>query len=218
MSQIFHPSFNTISRVSVFGAIFAIAGLLWLLALLNRSDYVTQVKVVRDQPVHFSHKHHVSGLGLDCRYCHWSVEEGAFAGIPATEVCMNCHTQIWSDSAVLEPVRASFRNDTSLRWTRVHDLPDFVYFDHGIHVSKGVGCVECHGRVDQMPLTWKVATLQMEWCLECHRDPGPRLRPRDKVFDLAWQPEENGEELGPELLRYYGIRVSQLDDCSVCHR
>ena len=218
MAQIFHRSTNTISRLSIFGALFFIAGLLWLIAQINRSAYITEVDVVRSQPVPFSHKHHVSGIGIDCRYCHLAVEESSFAGIPATAVCMNCHTQIWADSPMLEPVRQSFRSGQPLRWSRVHDLPDFVYFDHSIHVHKGVGCVTCHGRVDLMPLMRQAEPLQMEWCLECHRNPQRFIRPVEHVFQLDWVPEMPQEKLGAELVRRYDIRVGQLTDCSICHR
>ena len=216
MSQIFHPSTNTISRVSIFGSIFFAGSLLWGLVGVNRSDYLTQVAVPRNQPVPFSHKHHVSGIGLDCRHCHTSVEESAFAGLPATKTCMTCHSQVWSDSPMLEPVRASFRTDQPLEWTRVHDLPDFVYFNHSIHVKKGVGCVSCHGQVDQMPLVWKRQTLQMEWCLDCHRNPVGRLRPPDQVFNMNWQPEEDQRVLGEALVSENKIR--NPTSCSDCHR
>jgi Cytochrome c7 and related cytochrome c len=218
MAQIFHRSTNTLSRVSIFGALFFVGGLLWLIAQINRSDYVTEVDVVRAQPVPFSHKHRVNGIGIDCRYCHVGVEENAFAGIPATAVCMNCHTQIWADSPMLEPVRHSFRTGQSLHWTRVHDLPDFVYFNHSIHVRKGVGCVTCHGRVDQMPLMRQAESLQMEWCLSCHRQPQRFIRPVENVFQMDWVPPVPQEKLGPELVRRYNIQVGQLTDCSICHR
>ena len=143
-----------------------------------------------EQPIQFSHERHVAGNGIDCRYCHTSVEKAAFAGIPPTKTCMNCHSQIWAQSPYLEPVRASFRNDTSLEWNRVNDLPDFVYFDHSIHVAKGVGCETCHGRVDEMPLVWQAARLQMSWCLDCHRNPVKNVRPKQEVFNLNW----NGDD------------------------
>src|SRR5437762_12575610 len=135
MAQIFHPSMNTLSKVSIFGSVFFLAGLAWVWAEVIRSPYVTEATVVRPQPVAFSHKHHVGGLGIDCRYCHTSVEESSFAGIPPTRTCMNCHSQIWVDSPILEPVRRSSREGTPIRWTRVHRLPDYVYFDHSIHVA-----------------------------------------------------------------------------------
>src|SRR5918999_1196702 len=216
MAQIFHPSTNTISRVSIFGAVFLLAGLLWLLLALDRSPYVTQAGVVREQPVAFSHDHHVSGLGIDCRYCHLSVEESSFAGIPATEICMNCHSQIWADSPMLAPVRESFRTGRSIPWTRVHNLPGFVYFDHSIHVQKGVGCVTCHGMVDQMPLMWRENSLYMEWCLECHRNPERFVRPREHVFSMDWQPPYDQISLGKKLVQQY--KIEKLTSCSVCHR
>jgi hypothetical protein len=218
MAQIFHPSTNTVSKLTLFGAVFLIGGLLWLLAELNRSSYVTQVNVVRPQPVPFSHKHHVSGLGIDCRYCHTAVEQSAFAGVPSTAICMNCHSQIWTNSPMLEPVRESYRTGQPLRWTRVHNLADFAYFNHSIHLQKGVGCVTCHGRVDQMPLVSQESSLLMEWCLECHRSPEQYLRPREEVFNMAWTPPTDQIELGRQLVRKYNIRTEQLTDCSICHR
>jgi hypothetical protein len=218
MAQIFHPSTNTVSKVTIFGAVFLIGGLLWLLAELNRSAYVTQANVVRPQPVPFSHKHHVSGLGIDCRYCHTAVEQSAFAGIPSTATCMNCHSQIWTNSPMLEPVRESYRTGQPLRWTRVHNLAEFAYFDHSIHVNKGVGCGTCHGPVDQMPLVSQERSLLMEWCLDCHRNPERYLRPREEVFNMAWTAPANQSELGMELVRKYNVRIEQLTDCSICHR
>ena len=218
MAQIFHPSTNTLSKVTIFGALFLIAGLFWLLAELNRSSYATGADVVRNQPVPFSHKHHVSGLGIDCRYCHTSVEQSAFAGIPSTATCMNCHNQIWTNSPMLEPVRESYRTGQPLRWTRVHDLADFAYFNHSIHVNKGVGCVTCHGRVDQMPLVYQARSLLMEWCLDCHRNPEQFIRPREEIFNMTWTAPIDQMELGAELVRKYNIRTEQLTDCSICHR
>jgi hypothetical protein len=216
MAQIFHPSTNTFSRVSLFGAVFVLGGLLWGSAQVNRSSYVTWAGVAREQPVPFSHRHHAGELGIDCRYCHTSVEVSAYAGIPPTETCMNCHSQIWAESPVLEPVRSSYRSGESIEWVKVHDLPDFVYFDHSIHVSKGIGCAACHGRVDRMNLTWQESSLQMEWCLDCHRDPARHVRPRDQVFDMKWTAPADRAEQGAELVRQYGIYGRQ--DCSTCHR
>ncbi len=218
MAQIFHPSTNTVSKLTIFGAVFLIGGLLWLLAELNRSSYVTQANVVRPQPVPFSHQHHVSGLGIDCRYCHTAVEQSAFAGIPSTSTCMNCHSQIWTNSPMLEPVRESYRTGQPLRWTRVHNLAEFAYFNHSIHVNKGVGCATCHGPVDQMPLVAQEESLLMEWCLGCHRNPEQYLRPREEVFNMSWTAPANQSELGLELVRKYNVRTEQLTDCSVCHR
>jgi hypothetical protein len=216
MAQIFHRSTNTISRVSLFGGVAVILVLVATLAAINRSSYVTEAGVARSQPVQFSHKHHVSDDGIDCRYCHTSVEESSFAGIPSTKICMNCHTQIWPESPILEPVRESFRTGKSLQWTRVHNLPGFAYFDHSIHVHKGVGCVTCHGRVDQMPLMWRENTLYMEWCLECHRNPERFVRPREQVFSMDWQPPVDQIMLGQKLVQEY--KIESLTSCSVCHR
>jgi hypothetical protein len=218
MPQIFRPNTNTFSRVSIFGALFAVAALAWGVALINRSSYVTRAGVAREQPVPFSHRHHAGELGLDCRYCHTTVERGPIAGIPPTKTCMNCHSQIWIDSPMLEPVRASFRTDKSLEWIKVHDLPDFVYFNHSIHVRQGVGCATCHGRVDRMNLMWQEASLQMEWCLNCHRHPEQYVRPRDQVFNMEWQPPSDQLTLGRHLVKEYKIQVQQLTNCSICHR
>jgi formamidopyrimidine-DNA glycosylase len=216
MAQIFHRSTNTISRVSLFGGVALILVVVATLAAINRSSYLTEVGVARSQPVQFSHKHHVSDDGIDCRYCHTSVEESSFAGIPSTKICMNCHTQIWPESPILEPVRESFRTGKSLQWTRVHNLPGFAYFDHSIHVHKGVGCVTCHGRVDRMPLMWRENTLYMEWCLECHRNPERFVRPREQVFNMDWQPPVDQITLGQKLVQEY--KIESLTSCSVCHR
>jgi len=219
MSQIFHHSTNTLSKLSIFGALFLVAGTLWLVLEINRSPYVTQAGIAREQPVPFSHQHHVGGLGIDCRYCHTTVETSSFAGMPATEVCMNCHKQIWSDAPMLEPVRESYRNGRPLHWNRVYDLPGLAYFDHSIHVNKGVGCATCHGRVDEMPLLWRANTLYMKWCLGCHEAPARFVRPREHVFELDWRPDEDEEALGRRLVAEYGIMDREhLTSCYICHR
>jgi hypothetical protein len=216
MTQLFPPSSNTWSRASMLGIALLVATAAWLLGAIQRSPWLTQANVVREQPVPFSHKHHVAGLGLDCRYCHGSVEESAFAGLPPTKTCMTCHSQIWLNSPMLEPVRESFRSDRSIEWLRVHDLPDFAYFNHSIHIRKGIGCSTCHGRVDQMPLTWRAETLHMDWCLECHRAPERFVRPREAVFDMEWTPPADQLELGRKLAAEYRIKPST--SCSTCHR
>ncbi len=217
MAQVFPRSINWVAKFSIIAAVGVVGGLLSILLNINRLDYVSGVGVSLDQPVPFSHKHHVTGMGIDCRYCHTSVETSAFAGIPPVETCMTCHSLIWTEAPVLEPVRAAFRDDLPLQWTRVHDLPDFVYFRHNIHVAKGIGCTTCHGAIDQLPLMMKSETLNMEWCLSCHRDPAQFIRPRDRVFDVNWEAPENQEALGRQLVEEYDVRVSQLSDCSVCH-
>ena len=230
--QIFHRSTNTISRATIFGALFVVAALFWLAYEFQGSPYVTYAKVARPQPVPFSHQHHVAGLGIDCRYCHTSVEVSNFAGIPPTATCMNCHRQIWTNAQLLEPVRESFRSGKSLVWTRVNDLPDFVYFNHSIHINKGVGCNTCHGPVDRMPLMFNYASLQMNWCLSCHRAPEKFLRPRDQVFNMEYKEPSSaspvnldGKEytdqlsLGTDLVKKYKLRtVADITSCSTCHR
>ncbi len=216
MAQVFRPGANAIAKFTLFGGLFVLAALLWALLEFNRSDYVTRAHVARQQPVPFSHRHHVGELGLDCRYCHTTVERSSYANIPPTQICMNCHAQIWSDSPTLEPVRASFRSGQSLAWTKVYDLPDFVYFNHSIHIAKGIGCATCHGRVDKMNLTWQNASLQMEWCLACHRNPQRNVRPRGEVFNMSWQRPADDPQLGARLVEEY--EIESRDDCSVCHR
>src|ERR1700739_3697532 len=191
--QIFRRSTNTLSRASIYGAVFIVAGLGYALMQLQRSPYITYAGVVKPPPVPFSHQHHVTGLGIDCRYCHTSVEQSSFAGIPPTKTCMNCHQQIWTNAAYLEPVRESFRTGRSLEWTRVNQLPIFVYFNHSININKGVVGNPSHGPVDQMPLMYQYASLQMEFCLDCHRNTEQYLRPRDQVFNLRYAPPSTGE-------------------------
>ena len=220
------------SRATIFGAVFVVAALSWMAMEVQRSPYVTYAGVRKPQPVPFSHQHHVSGLGIDCRYCHTSVETSSFAGIPPTRTCMNCHSQIWTNAALLEPVRASYKSGESLQWTRVNQLPDFVFFNHSIHVSKGVGCNTCHGPVDKMPLMYQQESLQMEWCLSCHRAPEKNLRPREQVFNMRYQQPTSVNpvvvdgksytdqaELGPDLVKKYHVRsVLDITSCSTCHR
>jgi hypothetical protein len=216
MPQVFHRSTNTFSRISIFGALFFIGALLWGIALINRSGYVTEAGVAREQPIQFSHRHHAGELGIDCRYCHTGVERAAYAGIPPTATCMNCHSQIWVDSPFLEPVRASFRDDRSIEWIKVYDLPDYVYFNHSIHVFKGVGCETCHGRVDRMNALWQQTSLQMEWCLGCHREPERYVRPREEVFTMGYTPPIDQATLGRQLVGAY--EVAPPVDCYACHR
>lgn len=218
MAQIFPRRFNGITRLVLTGAGLAVLVVLFLLFIFPRSSWGTLIDHPREQIVPFSHKHHVAGLGLDCRYCHTSVEQSSFAGIPATEICMTCHSQIWTEAEVLRPVRQSYYEGVPLVWTRVHNLPDFAYFDHAIHVNNGVPCAACHGRVDRMPLTWREESLQMKWCLSCHRDPGPHLRPLDAMTAMEWQPQIAPEALAAQLMEEYDIHPETLTDCYVCHR
>ncbi|MFL6664757.1 MAG: cytochrome c3 family protein [Rhizobacter sp.] len=169
------------------------------------------------QPIPFSHKHHVGDDGIDCRYCHTTVENGRYAGLPSTHVCLTCHSQLYRDAPVLQPLHDSARSGEPVRWQRVHELPDFVFFNHGVHVAKGVACFECHGRVDQMPLTWRARPLQMQWCLSCHRDPAPHLRPPSQVVEMT--SAARGGEAGRQLAAALHLESRRrLTDCSTCHR
>lgn len=219
MPQIFPRSMNIVARASILGGLLLLATLLWMGLIFTRSSYGTGTSVAVVQPVPFSHQKHVSLLGIDCRYCHTSVEYSSFAGIPPTKTCMNCHSQIWVGSPMLEPVRESYRTGESLRWRRVYNLPGFVYFDHSIHVQKGVGCSSCHGRIDQMRFTYQEPTLLMEWCLDCHRNPASRIRPREEVFNMQYEPPGNQLELGRKLVKRYDVKdTSSLTSCTTCHR
>lgn len=218
MPQIFGRGADTWFRLVLSGAVLAIVAIFPLVGGYVRSDWRTEVGYAPEQPVPFSHEHHVGGLGIDCRYCHTSVETAATAGFPPMETCMTCHSQIWTGAPMLEPVREGYARDVALRWIRVHDLKDFAYFDHSVHVSAGVGCETCHGRVDRMPLTRQVEPLTMQWCLDCHRDPAPALRPREAVFEMGWRPPADRRALGQTLIEAHGIEVGSLDNCYVCHR
>ncbi len=182
-----------------------------------RSDFARSVNWTVNQPVPFSHQHHVTGLGIDCRFCHTSVEVSSSAGLPPTYTCMTCHSQVWTNAAILAPVRDSLAADTPIVWNRVNDLPDYVYFNHSIHIAKGVGCASCHGDVAQMSLTYKAKTLTMEFCLHCHRNPAPNLRPRDKIYDTGWSRSANTPS--PQtLFAHFHLGQRNLTDCSICHR
>ncbi len=216
MAQIYHRSTNTIARVSIYGAVILVAILGYAVNVVNQTSYVTEVHNARPQPVPFSHKHHVGELGLDCRYCHSSVEVSSSAGMPPTQTCMACHSQIWTGAAILEPVRASYRDSTPISWTRVNALPDFVYFNHSIHVAKGVGCTTCHGPIAEMNITWREESLYMRWCLDCHNAPEKYLRPRSEVFNALYKPPADQEALGNRLMAEY--KVQRLTTCTTCHR
>lgn len=216
MAQIFPTSSNTIAPLALVGALatFFLVGLVvWL---LFGSPYMTAVGIPLNQPVPFSHEHHVGGLGIDCRYCHTSVETSSYAGVPPTHTCMTCHSQLWTEAKLLAPVRESLIKNEPIRWNRVHNVPDYVYFNHSIHVAKGVSCVSCHGRVDEMPLVAKAQTLYMRWCLDCHTHPAGVLRAKDEVFNMASKNPSQAE--GEALAKAYGIKKIHLQDCSACHR
>jgi hypothetical protein len=219
MTRVFPPFTNTVARFSLLGLLLGGAGTLMACLVFVRSSYGTGGGVARVQPVPFSHEHHTGDLGIDCRYCHTAVEHSAYAGMPPTKTCMNCHSQIWVGSDMLAPVRESYRTGESLRWQRVYNLPGFVYFNHSIHVQKGVGCSTCHGRIDRMPFTYQVPSLLMDWCVDCHRQPERHLRPRAEVSNMKWQPPADQLERGRELAGEYRLRdAHSLTSCSVCHR
>jgi hypothetical protein len=230
--QIFPRSSNAIARASLVIVAVVVGALGWAGWEFQRSPYITNAGIRKEQPVPFSHQHHVTGLGIDCRYCHTSVEESSFAGIPPTKTCMNCHSQIWTNASLLEPVRESFRSGKSIEWIRVNQVPNFVYFNHSIHINKGVGCNSCHGPVDKMPLMYQQESLQMEFCLNCHRAPEKFLRPRDQVFNMRYvapgfdsevpfegKVYKDQEELGNVLKAKYNVRsVKDITSCNTCHR
>jgi hypothetical protein len=218
MPQLFRPAANTIARVVVLFILIAPFAMIGAAYAVLRSPFVTAQSLVEHQPVPFSHLHHVGELGIDCRYCHTSVETSAFAGMPPTKTCMTCHSQLFTNAAMLKPVRESLAKTKPLHWTRIYRLPDYVYFDHSVHVNNGIGCSTCHGRVDRMPLTRQAAPLTMAWCLDCHRNPKPALRPRDQIFNMAWQPPADQDDRAQRLLVEYHIQTQHLTDCSRCHR
>jgi hypothetical protein len=216
MPQFFPRTANAIFRLVLLGIVLFVCLVAWLGFMIVRSPYEMMQEVPHPQPVPFSHKHHVSGLGIDCRYCHTTVEVSWFANIPPTKTCMNCHSQIWTVAPLLEPVRESYRTGKSIEWTQVYNLPQYVYFNHSIHVAKGIGCSTCHGRVDQMPLIWQAVPLTMQWCLGCHWHPEKYVRPKDQVFNMGYVAPPNQIELGKKLVQEYHIQ--RLGSCSTCHR
>jgi hypothetical protein len=215
MSQLFSRRAELAVKVVVLGAAAVLAGVLALLAWRDAS-YAPQHEPLA-QPIPFSHKHHVGDDGIDCRYCHTTVETSAEAGLPSSRVCLSCHSQLYADQRLFAPLRESAASGRPLAWRRVHQLPDFVFFNHGVHVNKGVACIECHGRVDQMPLTWREAPLLMQWCLACHRDPAPHLRPRSEVVTMDPRPLPAAEST--LLAHEFGLHdTRRMTDCSTCHR
>ena len=216
MSALFSPKSDGTFRLVLAVVLLGAAGTIGGLMVFQRVPYGTGQAHEITQPVQFDHRHHVKDDLIDCRYCHASVDKAPSAGIPATEVCLSCHAQVWNKSPLLDVVRASWFAGEPIEWTRVHQLPDFVYFNHAIHVSKGVGCVECHGRVDRMPVIQQVAPLTMGWCLDCHRDPNPRLRPVEEITNMNWKPEGDPVALGLELAKKYDVKPRVT--CYTCHR
>ena len=218
MPQTFRPYADTIVRVVLVSIIVLPFASVALAYTVMWSPYVTREGLPRQQPVPFSHQHHVGQLGLDCRYCHSTVEKSTYASVPATQVCMTCHSQLFTNAQMLAPVRESLAKGKPIRWRKVYQLPDYVYFDHSVHLANGVGCTTCHGQVDTMPLIHKAAPLTMAWCLECHRKPESYLRPAGEIFSTAWKPPADQLEQGRRLLTEYHIQSEHLTDCSICHR
>lgn len=218
MPQIFSPTADTWLRLAVLGSLAAVSGGLVGAIGVARSAYITSTHQVPHQPVPFSHRHHAGELGIDCRYCHADVEKGPKAGLPPTATCMTCHSQIWTNASMLEPVRRSLANRKPLRWVRVAKLPDYVFFRHDVHIAKGVGCVTCHGRIDTMPLTYRDKAFTMQFCIDCHRDPVPHLRPADHITDMTWTPAGGARAEGKAIAAHVGIRLGELTHCYVCHR
>ncbi len=219
MAQIFPRALNYVSKASLLASVLLAAFVMWVSLIYTRSSYGSGAGLIEVQPIPFSHQHHVGLLGIDCRYCHTSVEKSSFAGLPPTKTCMNCHSQIWVGSEMLRPVRDSYKSGESLRWRRVNNLPGFVYFDHSIHVQKGVGCSSCHGQIDEMPFTFQASSLLMEWCLDCHRQPEMHLRPREEVLNMKYRPPADQAALGKRLMQEYGVRdAERITSCTVCHR
>ena len=226
MPQAFHPRANALTKLILGGVVVLLIVGTTALVRLNWSDWSSDEDVFVEQPVPFSHEHHVSGLGIDCRYCHTSVQEASTAGMPATQTCMSCHSQLWTQSEMLQPVRESYRSDEPIQWNRVYDLPDYVYFSHEAHTNSGVACESCHGRVDQMPLTYKAQDLYMKWCLDCHRQPEKNVRPAAFIYAFGYEErlrkqgvtEEERLAMGRRLVEEYGIQKGRLTNCSICHR
>lgn len=216
MAQLFHRSSNAFARITLFGGILILAGLGYMGWVFAHSSYMTGESVALKQPVPFSHDHHTAGLGIDCRYCHTSVEESAFANIPPVATCMNCHNIMWNREEMLAPIRDAYASGEPIRWNRVYDLPDYVYFNHSIHLKKGMGCETCHGRVDRQPLIQQAVSLQMKWCLDCHRNPEQYIRPREEVLTFGYEPEGEPNELAHRLIEEYAVAPGI--DCAVCHR
>ncbi len=217
MAAIFGPAANLAVKLTILVALACAVAVFLAWWLWPQTDYARHVRAVVEQPVPFSHQHHISGLGLDCRFCHTSVEVSANAGLPPTYTCMTCHSQVWTNAALLAPVRASLANNTPIVWHQVTDLPDYVYFNHSIHIAKGVGCESCHGKVETMPLTYKAKTLTMGFCLDCHRNPGPNLRPPSAVYDTDWH-RTPATPSAAALMALYHVPDRTLTDCSLCHR
>ena len=217
MPQLFPPSVDLYAKLFALGVGLLLVGGTYSFYLLNRSPYWTNVGVTLNQPVPFSHQHHAGELGIDCRFCHTSVATSSYAGMPDTQTCMTCHSQVWKDAPILATVRQSYAENKPIRWNTVNEMPGYVYFNHSIHIDKGVGCSSCHGRVDEMPITWKATDMTMGWCLACHRNPESKLRPDSQVYQMDWTTPKD-PHVGEDLLAARNIQKDHLTDCSACHR
>ena len=217
MSQLFPPSVDLYAKLFAAGVVLLLVGGTYSFYLLNRSPYWTNVGVTLDQPVPFSHQHHAGELGIDCRFCHTSVATSSYAGMPDTQTCMTCHSQVWKDAPMLAPIRQSYAENKPIKWNTVNEIPGYVYFDHSIHINKGVGCSSCHGRVDEMPITWKATDMTMGWCLSCHRNPESKLRDLSQVYQMDWTTPKD-PHVGQERFTARDIQKDHLTDCSACHR
>jgi hypothetical protein len=219
MPALFTRRANRIARRSVAAALFVIVAVPLALMVYVRSSFATGEHRDIAQPVAFDHRIHAKDLRIDCRFCHSGADRGAVAGLPPTVACMGCHSKVWRESEQFAPVRASLATHRPIQWRRVNALPDFVFFDHSIHLAKGVGCATCHGHVAEMARVSQATPLSMRWCVECHRDPGPNLRPREMVASTSWTPPTGkvaADSLSADLTLRYHVR--QLTSCSTCHR
>jgi hypothetical protein len=213
----FPPWSNTALRIGLFVIVASAVGSILLLMAFVRSPWRRAQFDEIDQPVLFDHRHHTQDDGIHCLHCHHTALRAAPAGIPSTDKCMGCHNQIWNQSPLIEMVRRSYFSGAPIPWNRVHSVPGFTYFDHSIHVNKGVGCATCHGRVDQMARVYQAASLTMAWCLDCHREPERYLRPLSEITNMAWSPSESEQaRIGAAVARDLGVR--RLIHCSTCHR
>jgi hypothetical protein len=217
MAQLFPPSVDLYAKIAILGVGVLLVGGTYSVYLYVRSPYWTNVGVTLNQPVPFSHQHHAGELGIDCRFCHTSVATSSYAGMPDTQTCMTCHSQIWKDAPMLEPVRQSYAENKPIKWNTVNEMPGYVYFNHSIHIIKGVGCSTCHGRMDEMPITWKATDMTMGWCLACHRNPASNLRPIGEVYQMDWTTPKD-PHVGQALFDERNIQKDHLTDCSACHR
>ena len=217
MPQLFPPSVDLYAKLLALGVGLFLVGGTFSFYLLNRGPYWTNVGVTLDQPVPFSHQHHAGELGIDCRFCHTSVTTSSYAGMPDTQTCMTCHSQVWKDAPMLAPVRQSYAENKPIKWNTVNEMPGYVYFNHSIHINKGVGCSSCHGRVDEMPITWKATDMTMSWCLACHRNPESKLRDPSQVYQMDWTTPKD-PHVGLDRLAARNIQKDHLTDCSACHR